>query len=189
VIRHGPHTKRLLQQLYSFVCIRCRSKVFTEPLPSNDRRIHTLMGGMYDIRTKFHKDWYRYSKVEGGRGDSQRQWSHKPFIILNKERRLNSNVDSDNDNLQNEKPFWFWLWLFSYLFHIFYYEAFGFWEPPLVEWKFGSRLCCLESLLFTDWRSPHYCKSKQLWSIHWMFFKIFVQRSTTQLFRWSLGRI
>jgi hypothetical protein len=34
--------------------IRCRSNVFTEPLPSNDRGIHIqtlrLMGGIYKVR-------------------------------------------------------------------------------------------------------------------------------------------
>jgi hypothetical protein len=41
LIRHGPHRKRRLQQFfYSFVCIRCRSNVFAEPMFSNDRR-HT----------------------------------------------------------------------------------------------------------------------------------------------------
>jgi hypothetical protein len=51
--------------------------LFTEPLPSNDRRdTHTrrLMGGIYevphsdglrchDIHTKFHENWLRLSKL------------------------------------------------------------------------------------------------------------------------------
>jgi hypothetical protein len=41
LIRHGPHTKwRVLNFLYCRVCIRCSGNVFTEPLTSNDRRIH-----------------------------------------------------------------------------------------------------------------------------------------------------
>jgi hypothetical protein len=34
--------KRRVEQLIIFACIRCRGKVLTEPLPSNDRRdMHT----------------------------------------------------------------------------------------------------------------------------------------------------
>jgi hypothetical protein len=36
---HGQHRKRRVQQFfYCCVCIRCRGNVFTEPLPSNNRR-------------------------------------------------------------------------------------------------------------------------------------------------------
>jgi hypothetical protein len=39
LIRHGPNTKRRLQQfLHCCVCTRCRGNVFTEPLLINDRR-------------------------------------------------------------------------------------------------------------------------------------------------------
>jgi hypothetical protein len=80
--RHGQHRERRVQQfVYCCVCIRCRGKVFTEPLPTNDRRIHIqthrLMGGIYeifcwdglrchDIHTNFHKDWFRHSKADSG---------------------------------------------------------------------------------------------------------------------------
>jgi hypothetical protein len=38
LIRHGQHRKHRVQQfIYCCVCIRCRGKVFTEPLPSNNR--------------------------------------------------------------------------------------------------------------------------------------------------------
>jgi hypothetical protein len=48
LIRHGHHIKRCLQQFFYFcVCIRCRGKVITKPLPSNDRR--------YTYR---HTDWW-----------------------------------------------------------------------------------------------------------------------------------
>jgi hypothetical protein len=55
LIRHGPHTKRCVQQFFYFcLCIRSRGNVFTEPLPSNDRGIHIqahrLMGGIYEVR-------------------------------------------------------------------------------------------------------------------------------------------
>jgi hypothetical protein len=37
LVRHGPHWKHRIQQLFSFcVCIGCREKVFIEPLPSNN---------------------------------------------------------------------------------------------------------------------------------------------------------
>jgi hypothetical protein len=36
MIRHGPHTKRHIQQLV----FRCRGNVFTELFPSNDMGIH-----------------------------------------------------------------------------------------------------------------------------------------------------
>jgi hypothetical protein len=42
LIRHGPHRKRRVQQFfYCCVCIRCRGKVFIEPLPSNVSGRHT----------------------------------------------------------------------------------------------------------------------------------------------------
>jgi hypothetical protein len=37
LIRHGPHRKHRVRQFYCFGCIRCRGKVFAEPLPSNNR--------------------------------------------------------------------------------------------------------------------------------------------------------
>jgi hypothetical protein len=55
LIRHGPQRIRRVQQLFYYcVYILCRGNVFTEPLPSNDRRIHIqtqrLMGGIYEVR-------------------------------------------------------------------------------------------------------------------------------------------
>jgi hypothetical protein len=45
LMRHGTHRKRRIQQfLYCCVCICRRSNVFTEPLPSNDRRDNTWYG-------------------------------------------------------------------------------------------------------------------------------------------------
>jgi hypothetical protein len=39
--RHGPHRKRRVQHFsYCYVCMRCRSSIFTGPLPGND-------GGVY----------------------------------------------------------------------------------------------------------------------------------------------
>jgi hypothetical protein len=93
-IRHGPHRKRRVRQFYyCCVCILCRGNVFTGPLPSNDRgihiQIHRLMGGIYEVRrsdglrchdthTKFHKDWFRHSNVNGGGEcsytNTQRPW-------------------------------------------------------------------------------------------------------------------
>jgi hypothetical protein len=66
----------------SVVCIYCRWNMFTEPLPCSEKRDTStgrLMGGIYEVRrwdvfrccdihTKFHKDWFRHSKVDGGRG-------------------------------------------------------------------------------------------------------------------------
>jgi hypothetical protein len=59
---------------HSYIVIRCRGKDFIDPLPSNDRGIHIqthrLMGGIYEdvveMHTKFHKDWFRHSKVDNG---------------------------------------------------------------------------------------------------------------------------
>jgi hypothetical protein len=68
---------------------------FTEPLPSNDRRIHIevhgMMGGIYDVRhwhrlrcydihPKFHKDWFRHSKVDWG--DIHRQHVARISLLL-----------------------------------------------------------------------------------------------------------
>jgi hypothetical protein len=48
LIQHGPHRKRLIPQFFYCVCIRCRGKVFSKPLPSNVQiRIHRLMGSIY----------------------------------------------------------------------------------------------------------------------------------------------
>jgi hypothetical protein len=42
LIRYGPHLRRRVQQFFfRCVCIRCRSNVSTEPLPSNDKGIFT----------------------------------------------------------------------------------------------------------------------------------------------------
>jgi hypothetical protein len=56
--------------------------VFTKPLPSNDRRDiyrHTeLWEGFIkytvEMGTKFHKDWFRHSKVDGGDSQTHRQY-------------------------------------------------------------------------------------------------------------------
>jgi hypothetical protein len=49
-------------------------------------------GDVRDMRTKFHKDWFRHSKVNGGGGYTLTQtatWSHKPTLFFqNKESRL-----------------------------------------------------------------------------------------------------
>jgi hypothetical protein len=50
LIRHGPHRKRRVQQVYCCVCIHYRGSVSAEPLPSNGKGIHRLMGGIYEIR-------------------------------------------------------------------------------------------------------------------------------------------
>jgi hypothetical protein len=78
-IPHWPHTKLCVQQFfYCCLCILYRGNVFTQPLPSNDRGYayrHTLMGRIYEVRrwdalrccymrTKFHRDWFRHSKVD-----------------------------------------------------------------------------------------------------------------------------
>jgi hypothetical protein len=76
LLKHGPHIKRHVQQFFYYcVCTRCRSSVFTEPLPNKDRGIHikTLIEGFYevchwdglmchDMHTKFHKDLLRHWK-------------------------------------------------------------------------------------------------------------------------------
>jgi hypothetical protein len=95
LIRYGPHRKD------------ASINVLTQPLPRNDRKMHIqthgLIGGIYevrrsdwfrchDVRTKFHKNWFRQSTVD--RRDShtrtQKAWRcHKPtFILQNKESRL-----------------------------------------------------------------------------------------------------
>jgi hypothetical protein len=52
--------KRLSECFYCCLCIRCCGKVFTKPLPSNEKRIHiqthTLMGGIYEAR---HSDGFK----------------------------------------------------------------------------------------------------------------------------------
>jgi hypothetical protein len=97
VIRHKLNSKwRVRQFFHCCVCIRCRSNVFTDPLHSNDKGIyiqtHKSMGGIYevgrcdglrclDICTKFHKDWFSYSKVYWG-GDTERHKHYGDRISL-----------------------------------------------------------------------------------------------------------
>jgi hypothetical protein len=106
LIRHGQHWKRRVQQFfYCYVCIRYHCNVSTEPLPSNDRGVHiqthVLMGGIpllgrwdglrcRDIRTKFHKDWFRHLKVNWGTHGQQRDLISY-FIFFNKWSRLKTN--------------------------------------------------------------------------------------------------
>jgi hypothetical protein len=75
------------------MCIRCRYKFLIEPLPSNgfgnvvkllssnDKEMymqtHRLTGGNLTTplrwtQTKYHKDWFRHSKID--RGDTQIAW-------------------------------------------------------------------------------------------------------------------
>jgi hypothetical protein len=53
-------------------------------------------GAMIYIHNKCHKDWFRLSKVNGGRGftDTQTAWrSHKPILIFqHNEGRLRIHV-------------------------------------------------------------------------------------------------
>jgi hypothetical protein len=80
LIKHGPHRKSRVQHNSSIVaCIHYRGNVFPEPLPSNDRRdTHTdtktdgwilwstpLRWAQVPWYTKFHKDWFTHSKVDG----------------------------------------------------------------------------------------------------------------------------
>jgi hypothetical protein len=87
------------------VCIRYRGNVptaplpsndrgiFTEPLPNNDRGIHTQTDGREffklgrcdglrcrDIRTEFHKDLFRQSKVN--MGDKHTRGQQRDLISL-----------------------------------------------------------------------------------------------------------
>jgi hypothetical protein len=107
MIRHGPHCKRRVQQFVCFcMCIRYRDNFSTEPLPSNDRGIFTEPlasndRGIYietqtdgrdffnqaaetGLDTKFNKDWFRRSTVNGGGGAGKQTapWSHKPNFIF-----------------------------------------------------------------------------------------------------------
>jgi hypothetical protein len=76
------------------MCIRCRGDVFTEPLPSNDKGIHThthkLMGRIYEIALEidsgaliyipsFIKLRSRIQKLIGGYTNTHTAWrSHTP---------------------------------------------------------------------------------------------------------------
>jgi hypothetical protein len=67
LIRHGPHIKRCVQQsFYSCVWIRCRGNVFTEPLPSKDRRdthidTHTDGRDLWSTPLRWAQvPWYTY---------------------------------------------------------------------------------------------------------------------------------
>jgi hypothetical protein len=82
--KNGPHRKSCVQQ--TVTCIRCRGKVFTELLPSNDRRdtqTHRLIGfmtyaGKMDSGAMIHiPDFIKIGSdiqnITGGGGDTQTQ--------------------------------------------------------------------------------------------------------------------
>jgi hypothetical protein len=102
LIRYGPHRKRRVQQFFYCCVYSLLRNVFAEPLPSNGVEIqlqtHILMGETYEIRrwgglrchdlhTKFYKDWFRHSEVDGGytwrhRHTQTQRWSHKSSLIF-----------------------------------------------------------------------------------------------------------
>jgi hypothetical protein len=55
-IRHGPHRKRRVQQFFYCVYICCRGNVFTEPLPSSSKGIHTQTDGKDLLSTPLRWD-------------------------------------------------------------------------------------------------------------------------------------
>jgi hypothetical protein len=50
LIPHGPHRNRHIHQFFYCLCIRWSGNVLTEPLLSNNRVLHRLMGGIYEVR-------------------------------------------------------------------------------------------------------------------------------------------
>jgi hypothetical protein len=93
LIRHGPHWKRRVQQLfYCFVCIRYRGNVSTESLPSNDRGIIT------EPLPSNNKGIFAEQLPSNDRGIQRHThthahtqtatWTHKPTFSQNKESRL-----------------------------------------------------------------------------------------------------
>jgi hypothetical protein len=66
-IRQGSHRKWRVQHFfYCWACIRCRSNIVTEPLPSNDKGIHIQthgqIRGIYKVRCLrwAQVPWYTY---------------------------------------------------------------------------------------------------------------------------------
>jgi hypothetical protein len=104
---YGPHRKWCTQQFF-YCCICCHGNLFLEPLPSNGKgkgdtnKPHRLMEEIYeafcrdqfrchDIHTKFHKDWFRHSKLDRGRPHARThihtetaRWYHKSTFIFSK---------------------------------------------------------------------------------------------------------
>jgi hypothetical protein len=127
--RHGPHSKRRIQQFYyCCLCIPGHRNVFTQPLPSNDKRVHIqtqrLMGGIYELRrwdrlrcqdiyTKFHKDWFRHSNCNKMRIYRHRQ--HVDRISLLQFLQKYRNVK----HVQNARKYlqWFLQKLHACYFH------------------------------------------------------------------------
>jgi hypothetical protein len=98
LILHGPHRKLRAQQ-FCCVSISSRGDVFTEPMASNDRERQRLMGGIYEVRrwdvlrchgihTKFIKDWFRHSKVEGKRHTDTQNGDLISLLYVLKIRKL-----------------------------------------------------------------------------------------------------
>jgi hypothetical protein len=72
LIRHGPHWKRRVQQLfYCCVCIRYRGKVSAEPLPSKDKGIFTE-----SFPTNNRGGTYAHTHTQIA------TWSHKPTLFF-----------------------------------------------------------------------------------------------------------
>jgi hypothetical protein len=79
LIRHGDHKKRRVQQFfYCQVCIRCSGNVFTEPLRSNDSRIHstvTLRVVIGDEKGSLKSKTVKYGiKSQGTRTRERLRW-------------------------------------------------------------------------------------------------------------------
>jgi hypothetical protein len=76
LIRHGPHWKLHVQQFfYCCVCIRYRSNISAEPLPSNDRGIFTE-----PLRSNDKGDTQTHTHTQTA------TWSHKPTLFCQNKR-------------------------------------------------------------------------------------------------------
>jgi hypothetical protein len=85
LIRHEPHSKRRAQQFfYCCVCIRYRGDVSTEPLSCNDSGIFTE-----PLPSNNRRDMQIHTHTQTA------TWSHKPTLfLLNKESRLKIRGDT-----------------------------------------------------------------------------------------------
>jgi hypothetical protein len=88
------------------MCIHdCNNFLFVKPLLSNNREIHCLMGGIYeiwdwdclrchDIQAMLHIDWFRHSKVNRGYTQTHRQHG-KSISLLSLLQIKESNLEHD----------------------------------------------------------------------------------------------
>jgi hypothetical protein len=102
MILHGPHKKRCVPQFYCCVCIRCRSNLFTEPLPNNDTgNTQTRTARLSHGATFIFKNWGSTIKHDETPSQSLNQKLWTPC-----KRKAVSSVIRSRSDLRHITPSW-----------------------------------------------------------------------------------